>query len=137
MARAEPTTKRRRHEWDELRVGMVPEPKSGYVAYDPGDVLVVVREVSDSARVAVVEPEPGFERLDGCLRQKLPRPCPPCDRQMSEAWWLTKLGDAVLEVGVGNGKLKREKNPSTLFGVRKDEPPSEVLMTVKLKMRQH
>lgn len=116
---------------------MVSEPKSGYVAYDPGNALVVVREVSESARVAVVESEPGFERPGGCLRQKLPRPCPRRDCQMSEAWWSTKLGDAVLEAEVGNERLKREKNPSKLSGARKGELPSEAMVTVKLKMRQH
>lgn len=97
---------------------------------------MVMREVSDSARVAVVESEPGFERPGGCLRQKLPRHCPRCDCQMSEAWWLTKLGDAVLGAEVGNGRLKREKNP-TFSGERKDELPSEAMVTVKLRMRQH
>lgn len=135
MARMEPTTKRRRHEWEELRLEMVSEPMFGYVVYDPGDVLGVAREVSYSARVAVVESEPGFERPGGFLRLNFPQPCLRCDCQMTESWWSTTLGDAVLEAEVGTERLKREKNPSKLSGVGKGELPSEAMTIVRLKMR--
>jgi len=133
MARTEPTTKRR-HEWEELRLEMVFEPMFGYVVYDPGDVLVVAREVSYSAHAAVVESEPGFERPGG-LRLNFPQPCLRCDCQMTESWWSTTLGDAVLEAEFGTERLKREKNPSKLSGAGKDELPSEAMATVRLKMR--